>query len=181
MTLPTGLCATGDGATGDTDRGPWSTLVSRRRLMASTAAAAAGALLSIGGCSTAAAGGLVCRHQRTHDVYAELEVSVGSMISHSWIHSIELSRWTDTFEVTPDGLMLVTAEFSAYGAGMPLDEGEVTVRDGVVVVEEIHREFEAIRWIHSHRADYRIGIDGDESLINPGDLPDNEPLELRPQ
>lgn len=77
--------------------------------------------------------------------------------------------------------MLTSTEFEAYGAGMPLDEGDVSVQDGQVVIENIDREFEAIRWIHSHRVDYRIGVDGDESLIDTDALPDLEPLELRPK
>lgn len=149
--------------------------------MTSSLAVAATTFLPLTGCAVGSGRQLICRHQRSHDVYAEVGVASGVQVSHSWVHSIELSRWTDTFEVTSQALMLVTSEFSAYGAGMPLNEGDVTVSDGVVLVENIDREFDAIRWIHSHRADYRIGINGDESLIDPGGLPDNEPLELKPQ
>ncbi|WP_291796390.1 DUF1850 domain-containing protein [Brevibacterium sp.] len=96
------------------------------------------------------------------------------------MHSIEHSRWTDTFEYDGEVLRLVATRFKEYGAGMPLDEGDVRLEDGWVSIEGIDREFEAVRWIHSHRVDYRIGIDGEDDVIDPLTLPDREPLELRP-
>lgn len=123
---------------------------------------------------------LVCRHQRTGEEYARFPIAEGSRITHSWIHSIELSRWTDTFEFDGTLLQLVETRFKQYGAGMPLDEGTVRMEDGWVVIEDIDRTFEAITWIHSHRVEYRIGIDDREDAIDPHELPDNEPLELRP-
>ena len=123
----------------------------------------------------------MCQHQRSGEVYAELGIVVGSLITHSWIHSIELSRWSDTYRFDGEQLMLVSTEFEEYGAGMPLDEGDVRLKDGKVIIENIDRPFEAIRWIHSHRVDYRIGVDAQEDLIDSGDLPDREPLELRPR
>lgn len=109
-----------------------------------------------------------------------MDVELGSVVTHSWVHSIERSRWTDSYRVDDEALMLVRTEFAEYGAGMPMDEGEVSIQDGQVVIDGIDRPFEAIRWIHSHRVDYRIGVDGDTDLIDARELPDNEPLELRP-
>ncbi|WP_157983844.1 DUF1850 domain-containing protein [Nesterenkonia muleiensis] len=114
-------------------------------------------------------------------MYAELRIELGSIITHSWLHSIELSRWTDIYRFDGDRLMLTSTEFEEYGAGMPLDEGDLTFQDGKIVIENIDRPFEAIGWIHSHRVDYRIGIDGDTSLIDIDELPDREPIELRPR
>ncbi|GAB3187449.1 DUF1850 domain-containing protein [Nesterenkonia suensis] len=155
--------------------------LTRRRLLTRSGAAAAVALSSgllLSGCDTRHH--LICRHQRTEEVYASLEVEIGSVITHSWVHSIERSRWTDSYRFTDDGLLLVRTEFAEYGAGMPLDEGTVSVQDGLVVIEDIDRPFEAIRWIHSHRVDYRIGVDGDTGRLDARELPDSEPLELRP-
>ncbi|GAA1173107.1 DUF1850 domain-containing protein [Nesterenkonia xinjiangensis] len=155
--------------------------LTRRRLLTHAGAAAAVALTSpllLVGCGSGSR--LICRHQRTEEVYASVPVEIGSIITHSWVHSIERSRWTDSYRVDGDTLMLVRTEFEEYGAGMPLDEGTVSIQDGTVVIEDIDRAFEAIRWIHSHRVDYRIGVDGDTGLIDARELPDSEPLELRP-
>ncbi|WP_035280132.1 DUF1850 domain-containing protein [Brevibacterium album] len=169
-----------DSGPGAAHRGPAT--VSRRLLLRGGAAAAgalvAGTAAGLVGCSSGPA--LVCRHQRTGEEYARLPLEAGSRITHSWVHSIERSRWTDTFEYDGESLRLVATKFKEYGAGMPLDEGTVRLEDGWVSIEDIDREFEAVRWIHSHRVDYRIGIDGDEDLLDPLALPDREPLELRP-
>lgn len=157
-------------------------LLTRRRLLTGTGAAAAvvaWTLTSSVGCAGPRGNFLRCRHQRTGEIYADLAIAPGSRITHSWVHSIELSRWSDTFVFDGEGLMLVTTEFQEYGAGMPLDEGDVTIRDGTVVIENIDRPFDAIRWIHSHRVDYRIGVDGNQEALDTDELPDGEPLELR--
>lgn len=108
-------------------------------------------------------------------------MAVGSTITHSWIHSIELSRWTDIYRFDGETLRLTSTEFEEYGAGMPLDDGDVRMEDGKVIIENINRDFDAIRWIHSHRVDYRIGLDDNDGLIAAHELPDQEPIELRPQ
>lgn len=151
----------------------------RRQLLRAAVAASALALAS--GCAGEQGHRLVCQHQRTGDVYAELDIKPGAIITHSWLHSIELSRWTDIYRFDKDQLMLTSTEFEEYGAGMPLDEGDLTFQDGKILIENIDRPFEAIRWIHSHRVDYRIGIDGDTDLIDTDELPDREPIELRPR
>lgn len=135
--------------------------------------------MALSGCS--ADHKLVCQHQRSGEVYAELDLAVGSEVTHSWIHSIELSRWTDTYRFNGKNLILSSTEFEEYGAGMPMDEGDLRIVDGKILIENIDRDFEAIRWIHSHRVDYRIGIDDRENLIAANELPDSEPIELRPR
>lgn len=148
--------------------------------MACAGAAAAAGTLGLSGC-LAGTHKLVCRHQRSGEVYAELDIRQGSTITHSWVHSIELSRWTDTYRFDGEALTLTSTEFEEYGAGMPMDEGDVRMEDGKVIIENIDRDFEAIRWIHSHRVDYRIGVDNNDDLIAAGELPDREPIELRPR
>ena len=157
--------------------------LSRRLLLRRTGVAAAAALgAAVTGCTAVGLtrGQLVCRHQRTEEVYAQVPLEPGMVLTHSWLHSIEHTRWTDTYRCDRGGLTLIRTEFESYGAGMPMDEGEVRIEDGRVVITEIDRPFEAVRWIHSHDVDYRIGIDGDESLIEAESLPHREPLELRP-
>lgn len=153
--------------------------LSRRQLLALAGTAAAAGTLGLSGCG--AGHTLVCQHQRTGEVYAELDLAVGSAISHSWVHSIELSRWTERYRFDGENLILTSTEFEEYGAGMPLDEGDLRMVDGKIIIENIDRPFEAIRWIHSHRVDYRIGIDSNENLVAAETLPDREPVELRPR
>lgn len=158
--------------------------MTRRRLLTGVGGAAAVVIAAPSVLAALTACGserqLICRHQRTQEVYASWPVETGAVVTHSWVHSIERSRWSDSYRVEADGLLLVRTEFQEYGAGMPLDEGVVTLEDGRVVITEIDRPFEAIRWIHSHRVDYRIGIEEDTDLLDPLQLPDNEPVELRP-
>lgn len=154
------------------------TSLSRRQLLSLAGAGVAAAALGLSGCSSSTHT-LLCQHQRTQEVYAQWDISVGSLITHSWIHSIELSRWTDTYRFDGEELILSRTEFEEYGAGMPLDEGDVSLDDGKIVIENIDRRFEAIRWIHSHDVDYRIGIDSQKNLIAADELPHREPLELR--
>ncbi|TDS87321.1 DUF1850 domain-containing protein [Nesterenkonia aurantiaca] len=158
--------------------------MSRRRLLTRTGTVAAAASLSLATAmltSCAATRKLVLQHQRSGEVYAELDISEDSEITHSWIHSIELSRWTDVYRLSGNSLVLVATRFSEYGAGMPMDEGDLRIEDGQIIIENIDREFDAIRWIHSHRVDYRIGIDGQEDLVDPTELPHRQPIELRPR
>lgn len=121
---------------------------------------------------------LTCRHQRVEETYVTLPVATNTEISLSWIHSIELTRWTDTFVVTAQGLLLKKTAFSSYGAGMPLDEGTIRHENGQVIIDDIDRPMDAIRWIHSHDAQYRVSVNGDENLIDATTLPDHEQLEI---
>lgn len=62
---------------------------------------------------------------------------------------------------------------------MPMDEGILRQEGDRIIIEDIDRPFEAIRWVHSHAADYRIAINDDETLLDAAALPDKELLELR--
>lgn len=152
---------------------------SRRQFLVGTTMSLATILSSsLTGCLGHSENSLVCRHQRTAEVFAQFPVAVDTEISLSWIHSIELTRWTDTFLVTKHGLMLSKTAFSSYGAGMPMDEGQLRHENGQVIIEEINRPMEAIRWVHSHDAKYRVAVNGDDQLINAITLPDHELLEI---
>lgn len=155
--------------------------MSRRQLGHTSVAAALIIGAGLSGCSPSRESRqLVCQHQRTGEVYAEVPISAATEITLSWIHSIELSRWADTYRTSEDGVLLVSTRFKTYGAGMPMDEGTVRNENGWIIIDDINRRLDAIRWVNSHRVDYRIGIDGDETLIDAETLPDQEPIELRP-
>src|SRR5699024_12773930 len=95
--------------------------LTRRQLGTIAVTAVVSALgVSLAGC-TSKQRTLVCRHQRTHQEYAEVEVDIGAEITQSWIHSIELTRWSDTFKLVGDEFSLTRTVFSYYGAGVPMD------------------------------------------------------------
>lgn len=48
----------------------------------------------------------------------------------AWTHSIEKTRWTEDWQVTPAGLALVEARIEGSGAGMEPPDGAI-LRDGV--------------------------------------------------
>ncbi|RMX22894.1 DUF1850 domain-containing protein [Auritidibacter ignavus] len=155
--------------------------ISRRSVLTLTV----GTVLAVaGGCGVTASvptqqRQIVCRHQQHHDVYATLPAIDGTTISLSWAHSIELTPWTDIFTVTPAGLVLTQTRFSSYGAGMPAgDQGDLRYEGNQVVIDNIDRPFDAIRWIHSHRAQYRVLIDHDPQRIDAKQLPDHQRLEI---
>lgn len=157
-----------------------------RRQFNALAGTVAATLLGVGvvnRCTESVSGArqqLICQHQRTTEEYARVPLTYGTTITLSWVHSIELTRWSDTFEYTSQGLMLRSTRFSSYGAGMPLDEGSLRIQDGMFTIEDINREFDAIRWIHSHAVDYQIEINDDPTIIDATQLPDREQIELRP-
>jgi len=47
----------------------------------------------------------------------------------SWTHSVEKIRWTEHWQVTPAGLLVVEARVEGSGAGMDPPEGSI-FRDG---------------------------------------------------
>lgn len=120
---------------------------------------------------------LVCRDQRTDDVLGRWPVPVGSVVSLSWIHSIELTPWTDFFVVEPDRFRLIRTEFQAYGAGTPEGDGTPVRREGDVFVMELDRPVETINWIHSRRQHHTLSV-GDRVLAPSDSLPHHRPLEL---
>lgn len=62
-------------------------------------------------------------------VGAKALLLVGGMFTLSWVHSVEKTGWTETYEVTPEGLKLTEARVQGSGAGMDPGPGAV-LRDG---------------------------------------------------
>jgi hypothetical protein len=121
---------------------------------------------------------LRCVHQRTGTVYARTRVDAGTMLALSWIHSIELTRWTEHYALTPEGFALTMTEISSYGAGMDADDGPVEIEDGRIRTRPPDLQFDALRWIHSHAVDYRIDVTGHPGFVDSLELPHHEPVAL---
>ncbi|MDO5494516.1 MAG: DUF1850 domain-containing protein [bacterium] len=101
------------------------------------------------------------RDQRSETVYYSTPATDGQRITLSWIHSIELTPWTETYEVRDGELVLREITLESYGAGTPSNEGVTRIEDGVIHVTELDRAVGAIRWVHSHDVDYEIEVDGE--------------------
>ncbi len=104
---------------------------------------------------------LQVRDQHSETVYYATPATEGTKITLAWIHSIELTPWTETYEVRDGELALVEVTLESYGAGAPSDEGVTRIEDGVIHITELDRTVEAVRWIHSHDVDYQISMDGE--------------------
>ncbi|MEU3846157.1 DUF1850 domain-containing protein [Micrococcus terreus] len=122
---------------------------------------------------------IVCADQRTGEEWGRWAASPGSEISLTWIHSIELTPWTDVFVLEEsEGFTLTRTEFESYGAGMPAGEASTSVQDGKVVITDIGRHLDTVNWIHSHSQQFTLTLDG-KIVAHPLDLPHHRPLELR--
>ncbi|MDO5633406.1 MAG: DUF1850 domain-containing protein [Micrococcus sp.] len=133
------------------------------------------------GCTTPGTLTLECAHQRTDEIFGTRTVAPGDTVRLSWIHSIELTDWTDTFRVEDRGFTLIETEFSSYGAGMPTgtEEGTVHLGEDSLRITDLDRPFESIRWIHSVRQRHRIDVAEARNVFDTDSLPDRQPLELR--
>ena len=115
---------------------------------------------------------------RTGQILQIHPVRCGDTVRLSWIHSVELTPWEEDYTILSDGtLLLKTARFKSYGAGVPEYGGEHRLVQGWIVRDGINRELPALNWIHSHTANFQIHLN-DVLLVRPKDLPHHEPLKL---
>ncbi|WP_160112505.1 DUF1850 domain-containing protein [Salicibibacter kimchii] len=98
----------------------------------------------------------------------------------SWTHSVEHTPWVETLRISEDGdLIMVETQFQSYGAGAPENtSGTVSIEDGFIVISGINEVYETYNWFHSHHADFTITV-GDETTIEPTDLPDQTAIEMK--
>ena len=117
-------------------------------------------------------------HGRTGELLLSRPVRENDTIRLSWIHSVELTPWEEDYEILPDGtLLLKTARFKSYGAGVPEYGGRHRLEQGWIVREGIDRRLPALHWMHSRTAQFRIHLN-EALLAQPEDLPHHEPVKL---
>lgn len=122
---------------------------------------------------------LIIKDQETNEEYLKIEVDVGDRLELTWIHSVELTPWSEVLEVV-DGrqLKLVETRFQSFGAGVPYEtEGNVLVQDGYTIMTDLHQMFTSYRWIHSHQAQFTLTRNG-ENIFLPKDLPHHHRIEM---
>lgn len=122
---------------------------------------------------------MVISNQETGEVYLKRQVSVDDMMTYKWIHSFEHIPWYEDFRIKGVANMdLEETRVAGFGAGIPENQGAVTVSNGMVVSTDIHKRFDHIQWINSQTALQYIAIN-DEVVIKGSEMPHHEPLQLK--
>ena len=119
-------------------------------------------------------------NQDTNEKYYSTVVKNFDTLAFNWIHSLEKIPWDEEYSILGNNhLMLKKIYLIAFGAGIPHNKGQVTtVKDGVIVMDEINEEFDEINWIHSQTALKSIKLN-DKTIIKGSDLPHHEALKLK--
>lgn len=113
---------------------------------------------------------LIVADQRSDTIFASCPARDGMRLTLSWIHSIEHTPWTETYEISDDHLILREITLEGYGAGVPANPGGRTyIEDGVIHVVDLDRRIDRLQWIHSHDTEHTLEICG--TTIHPQDLP----------
>lgn len=121
---------------------------------------------------------LVLRDQQTGKVLASIPVEEREQLTYRWIHSAEFIPWIEEFTIQKDGSFhLDTIKVAGFGAGIPENKGVTSVKDGMVVMEQLDQVFGEIRWIHSQTALTSITV-GETIFITGEDVPHHIPVEL---
>lgn len=82
--------------------------------------------------------------------------------SLQWMHSAELEAWRETFQLTDKGgIRLVESRFKAWGAGVPVNDGNrFYAEDGWFVMTGFDRHFPSLTIGVSCHAGHRILYNG---------------------
>lgn len=122
---------------------------------------------------------LVISHQETGEVYFEMPVNEGDLLTYEWIHSFEHIPWFEDFRIKgASNLLLQEIRVAGFGAGIPENKGHVSVKDGMVLMTEIDEFYDHIQWLNSHTALQYIAINNSE-IIRGTQMPHHEPIELK--
>lgn len=122
---------------------------------------------------------IIISHQKTDKIYLMKKVKAGDIVNYKWIHSFEHIPWTEDYEIMNNGsLKLHTITVAGFGAGIPENKGNVTIKNELVYEENIEEDFKEINWINSNTALAYIGLNN-KIIITGADLPHHEPLNLK--
>ena len=91
----------------------------------------------------------------------ERVIELGSVKTFSlqYTHSVEKTPVIENFTILENGILLLTStKYRSYGVGLPFlpSEGKLTVADGWLLLEDLHREYRDIR--------VRVGPEAELSL-----------------
>ena len=115
----------------------------------------------------------------TGEVYVEHPVSPGDELHFGWIHSLEKIPWNEYYHIDEDlNLILDSISFTAFGAGIPHDKGNVCyIKDGVIYMAGINQKFTEFVWMNSPTATQEIRVAG-EYVTRGSELPHHRRLVL---
>ncbi len=121
----------------------------------------------------------IIKEQRNTVEYTNAKVVPGDKIEVNWIHSVELTPWSELYEVSDQKqLTLIETRFQSFGAGVPYEhQGTVTMEDGYIVIKNLNQSMDHFKWIHSHHVNFEITLNG-EKIIDTEDLPHHIPMEF---
>ena len=77
-----------------------------------------------------------------------LELRPDKVFSLKYTHSVEKTPVIETFQAQGNGtLLLISTKYKSYGVGLPSlpQEGKLTVADGWLTLEGLHREYRILR------------------------------------
>ena len=83
----------------------------------------------------------------------------GFELSHR--HSVAKLPWVEWFRVGPDEVMvLYRTRYGAFGAGLPSGDegGTVSIEDGWIVIDGMHREFGSVALSPSSFTEHRLTV-----------------------
>ncbi|WP_059104504.1 DUF1850 domain-containing protein [Shouchella shacheensis] len=121
---------------------------------------------------------LILREERQGERLYQSTVEAGDVLELSWIHSIEKTPWIERYRVKEDGTFVLNElVLQSFGAGTPANKGKLIMNDGLITMTNIEEAHEAIRWIHSHTAEYRLKKNG-AVILESSELPHHESIEM---
>jgi len=95
------------------------------------------------------------------------KVKPGDTFTVSYIHSVNKSKVLDSFTITNNYIIMLTAtSFSAYGAGIPEpEEGQtLSIRDDRIEISNINRYVDPYRLFVGTTADHTIIFNDEETV-----------------
>jgi hypothetical protein len=111
---------------------------------------------------------LIVTDHTGRDVFSK-EVRTGDVFDIKYTHSVEKVEVVDMFLIMDDGtLLLRNTSCGSMGAGLPSGvEDNVTIKDGLFVVENLNRSFDRINMITGSLPRHRLVIaDVEYSLLD---------------
>ena len=105
------------------------------------------------------------------DEYA-FQVRDGEVFSISYIHSVNLSKVIEIFEIRQGKIVLTALEFETFGAGMPteLEPGQqlTLLPGGKMRIDGFERVLEELSFLIGQNTEHALRVGNREVTLEPG-------------